>query len=291
MSIEFQDAILAGVTLIREAIQSQNFAAGSAGWQIKSDGAAEFSDLTIRSSDGSSSTVTVANGKIQIRDGSSVLVIDISAGGYKLYDSLGDLVAQVTPETSTYGGGFWTRDFQFPNNIYAMLVGGLLQFGTVESGIVHSSGHMWWNYFPTDDFTTTIITTGRPASTDKGVWLAMESSSNANAVPHVLIADSTAVGPCDLQVTGDVSASNVRAGTAQTPAPGGVPAQTSVNVTFSTAMGGTPWVVATPNSASSNLNNSNIRWAVTSVSSTGFTLNCWRDTNAATNFEWHAIYE
>lgn len=88
-----------------------------------------------------------------------------------------------------------------------------------------------------------------------------------------------------------VIAQNLKAGTAQTPAPGGAPAQTTVNVTFSAAMSGTPSVTATPSSNAANLNTSNIRWAVTNESTTGFTINCWRDTNNATNFNWIAVVE
>ena len=50
MAIEFENPVTAGVTLIREAIQSQNFVAGSDGWQIKANGDAEFNDVTIRGS-------------------------------------------------------------------------------------------------------------------------------------------------------------------------------------------------------------------------------------------------
>lgn len=44
----FQNSILAGNTLIREAIQSENFVSGSTGWQIQADGSAEFNDVVIR---------------------------------------------------------------------------------------------------------------------------------------------------------------------------------------------------------------------------------------------------
>lgn len=44
----FRNSILAGVTLIREAIQSQNYEAGSEGWTIDADGHAEFNDIVIR---------------------------------------------------------------------------------------------------------------------------------------------------------------------------------------------------------------------------------------------------
>lgn len=92
----------------------------------------------------------------------------------------------------------------------------------------------------------------------------------------------------DTAVAGSLTAANFASGTAQTPAPGGVPAQTSVAVAFPAAFPSTPNVQITPNSGAANLNTSNIRWAITGKSTTGFTINCWRDTNAATNFEWFA---
>src|SRR5688572_12485030 len=58
----FRSSILAGVKLIREAIQSPNYVAGTSGWSINRDGTAEFGDMTIRSSDGSGSTVVIQNG-------------------------------------------------------------------------------------------------------------------------------------------------------------------------------------------------------------------------------------
>lgn len=61
--MSFRNSILAGLTLIREAIRSQNYEQGVEGWTINADGTAEFSDLTIRSSDGSGATVDIENGR------------------------------------------------------------------------------------------------------------------------------------------------------------------------------------------------------------------------------------
>lgn len=44
----FSNPIIAGDTLIREAIQSENFVAGVSGWRIQRDGTAEFNDITAR---------------------------------------------------------------------------------------------------------------------------------------------------------------------------------------------------------------------------------------------------
>ena len=44
----FRDIIVAGINLVRSAIQSSNFVAGLTGWRIKKDGTAEFNDATFR---------------------------------------------------------------------------------------------------------------------------------------------------------------------------------------------------------------------------------------------------
>lgn len=44
----FNNSILAGTTLVRDAIQSENFQTGVTGWRIERDGDAEFNDVTVR---------------------------------------------------------------------------------------------------------------------------------------------------------------------------------------------------------------------------------------------------
>lgn len=44
----FQNSILAGTKLVREAIQSPNYVPNVSGWSINKDGTAEFADLTAR---------------------------------------------------------------------------------------------------------------------------------------------------------------------------------------------------------------------------------------------------
>ncbi len=44
----FRNPLVAGAILIREAIQSANYALGSAGWSINQDGSAEFNNVVIR---------------------------------------------------------------------------------------------------------------------------------------------------------------------------------------------------------------------------------------------------
>lgn len=148
MSVEFENAILAGVTLIREAIQSQNYEAGSDGWQIAADGSAEFSDLTIRSSDGSGSTVMIANGEIRVLNGDGDTVVEIDSTGYRLYSDTGQIVAEIKLDGGGARGGFYTRNFAFPQNVYAFLSGGQLTSGPVDNTVADIHGFL--QYVMTD---------------------------------------------------------------------------------------------------------------------------------------------
>lgn len=286
----FQNSILAGVTLIREAIQSQNYDPGVAGWQVAADGTAEFSDLTIRSSDGSGSTVTIVNGVITISDGGGATVVQIDADGYRLYDADGDLVAQITLDAGGALGGFYARNFEFPENTYAFLSGGVLTLGPVDNAQADTHGFVDYSIAPAAAPPYAAVTMSSGA-----LDLALDDPARVQLVsergqrPKGWIDGGSSALKADMEVTGKIIADNLRAGTAQTPSPGGSPGQTSVAVVFSSPMDAVPAVSVTLNSTAANLNTSNIRWAITSRTATGFTINCWRDTNAATNFDYVAI--
>lgn len=121
--------------------------------------------------------------------------------------------------------------------------------------------------------------------------LSVSGATSLQSTSATSLTSTGTVSGATVQSTGKVIGQNIRAGTTSTPAPGGAPAQTTVNVTFSSAMTATPSVNVTASTTAANLNNSNIRWAVTNESTTGFTINCWRDTNFSTNFNYIAIVE
>jgi len=109
MAIEFDNPVVAGTTLIREAIQSQNYQPGTEGWQIAADGTAEFADLTIRSSDGSGNVIELENGHIRIYRG-------------------GVLVAEVTPgDGDTIPPGFISYDTRFGEDYQTALTAAALE--------------------------------------------------------------------------------------------------------------------------------------------------------------------
>lgn len=208
MSIEFENAILAGVTLIREAIQSQNFQAGVAGWQIKADGTAEFADLVIRSSDGSGSTVVIANGVITIQDGAGNTVVRIDATGYTLYNASGAIVAQIQLDQGQSLGGFYCRGFQFPENIAAFLYGGGVVSSPVTPGVVALNGFLEYTCAPTatPPYTVQTLSTG-------AIDMALDDEARIQLIsergqrPKIWADGGSSAVPADLISAGDVIAS------------------------------------------------------------------------------------
>ncbi|WP_371591259.1 hypothetical protein [Streptomyces sp. NBC_00470] len=323
----FNNAVVGGTVLLREAIQSPNYQAGLAGWTINQDGTAEFADLEIRSTDGSGNRIELANGSVQ------------------LYDSLGDLVAELSaslpglivgkdtePQVMIYSafGGIGRVEFpaNSPNaNIRAALTLGVFSAGTpdevlsfqmqgpsvdgatdrlemlIDSQTQDGAFDAQWilrlaggtDALLVCDKTQGFasfgrITTAPPPAATAALYVAADTAhtgalmlAQKNSVDRFRVTEA-GTGT----FAGSVVAANIASGTAQTPAPGGAPAQTSVAVNFAAAFPAVPVVTLTPNSAAANLNTTNIRFAVTGKTVNGFTINCWRDTNAATNFEWHA---
>jgi hypothetical protein len=88
----FDNDVVAGTVLVRDAIQSQDFAAGSAGWIIRSDGSAEFSDVALRGLTPGDIVVIGPAGKPQI-----ILGTDASSGFIKFptYDAIENKIAEI----------------------------------------------------------------------------------------------------------------------------------------------------------------------------------------------------
>jgi hypothetical protein len=93
----FRNSIVAGVELIRDAIQSRNFQTGVQGWRIARDGTAEFLTAIIRGSfisgnpTGARVFIDSANSRIQIFDSNNDLVSEIDpTTGISIYDPQGE---------------------------------------------------------------------------------------------------------------------------------------------------------------------------------------------------------
>jgi len=84
----FNNPIVGGTTLIREAIKSPNYVPGVSGWSINKDGSAEFNDVTIRGS-------LIVDGDVTL-DANDVFVVENTAG---------DPVLSITDsQTETWNG-------------------------------------------------------------------------------------------------------------------------------------------------------------------------------------------
>jgi hypothetical protein len=74
---------------VNSRIHSANYSAGVSGWIIRNDGSAEFADVTMRSSDGSGNTITVANGVILGTDSGGDEILRLNNEGLTLYNHAG----------------------------------------------------------------------------------------------------------------------------------------------------------------------------------------------------------
>jgi hypothetical protein len=81
VSVPFTNPIVAGNSLIREAIQSPNFVSGSSGWSINKDGSAEFTDALIRGEfSAGNGAVTVNSSGLYVTGASAEYKTDINGG-------------------------------------------------------------------------------------------------------------------------------------------------------------------------------------------------------------------
>jgi hypothetical protein len=85
MAIDFNNDVVAGTVLVRSAIQSPNYSAGSAGWTVNQNGSAEFNNVTIRGGESISGTALYYSGTPAL--GNLVLSISATAG----VDSFGNI--------------------------------------------------------------------------------------------------------------------------------------------------------------------------------------------------------
>lgn len=297
MSIEFENPLTAGTVLVREDIRSQDFVAGSSGWRIQADGSAEFNDITIRGSDGVPAVIVGPDGEPQV-----VIYSNGANGVLEFPTNDPDEQTPARMASVVYNQGAASErialEIQGPahdvdSNRLAM------QLNSSRANLATTASINIFDVATQD--LIVFIENGRVQISE---ILQVAPEATASTALHVIAANGHTGALIEADVNGvdkfvvdasgntamagSVTAVNIASGTAQTPAPGGVPAQTSVAVSFAAAFPSTPNVQITPNSGAANLNTSNIRWAITNKSTTGFTINCWRDTNAATNFEWFA---
>lgn len=326
--MSFRNSILAGLTLIREAIRSQNYDPGVAGWSIEADGTAEFSDLTIRSSDGSGATVDVENGKITltaangwkiILDPTNVLPIiyfrDASGDEMGSINASGveDQAALVLASGPFADGGPFTdwRWAQIMGDQVAgdratirrlrdedesVFKGGYLQMSPTiaQYGVVDSTDSTVNNFVHFEEhyvaFDGGRLIIGAPASSNPSIWLQADEGQTG----PLLELDEGGVTKARVTEAGDIvgagslQGANLRSGTANTPAPGAGGGVSQVDVVFAVPMNGVPAVTIDPRSAA-DPQGTVIRGYVDGISETGFTIRAYRSTNSLTVWSYVAV--
>lgn len=91
MAIEFENPTFAGTVLVKEAIQSQNFVAGSAGWKLEANGDAELNSVVVRGELESLNYVAGVSGWKLSQDGDAEFnSITIRSGGTGTPVTIGD---------------------------------------------------------------------------------------------------------------------------------------------------------------------------------------------------------
>lgn len=109
---------------------------------------------------------------------------------------------------------------------------------------------------------------------------------------NVLRTDDAFESASSITAAGKVISDNLRAGSALAPSAGPSGGTSFVNVTFSNPMPAVPAVNATPNSTvDPNPSGVEIRWVCDNVTTNGFTIRCYRNSNSATNFSWIAMVQ
>lgn len=143
----FGNSVVAGTNLVREAINSPNYVAGSAGWSVNKNGSAEFNNVTVR---GDFEVVSPTGSHVDIHLNGNIAQIDI-AGGRN---------SDPTVESFSYDGAIYADIGDFGTSSYADL-------------IIASPG-----YFPAND--ASIVLTSQPYDGSGTSQIQMGNNSNPN---------------------------------------------------------------------------------------------------------------
>lgn len=318
--MKFNDAILAGVVLNREAIQSENYSSGLDGWIIRKNGSAEFGDLNIRSSNGTGSTVAIVNGtatfkaannyKIVIDPTQTLPVIDFldsagaTAGSINTNPSAGlglilsggkfpDVDATDWRWAQVLGNG--ATIFRVRESDTSIFKGGASKWDVSGSYISYqNSANTTLNTFVQVISGTAAVTGGRfaisgiPVSANSAVLIDAATGHTGNLIrARVNSVDQFTVGPTgNVAIAGDVTATNIQSGRVTILTDG---TWQTVAVTFAKPFATIPQITATPSNNIPAATTTSLNCATRTASTTGFTLGVFRSTAVNQTIDWIAI--
>lgn len=269
----FSNPIVGGTILIRPAIQSPDYDAGVAGWSINKDGSAEFNDVTIRGS--------------------------VGIGGEAFYYSptpgLGNLVASVSasngvdPFGNPYLGGVVA--YEPSTSAHVRMSANLVARYEYQPRKLAAQNYLAGTINTTADGSlrggVSMSSPSYPGNTSQASFTMFGGGPTTNDTSILFSADRTNFSDA-VEVTDSLTAGNMEWGTVQTAAPGAGGGTTSANVTFSKTFPAVPRVMITI-SSTADPGATTIRAYASAEATTGFTVTCYRSTNAATNIRWFAV--
>lgn len=105
--MQFQDELAAGVTLVRPALRSPNYVAGTTGWNVGINGDAEFNNVTVR---GTVVARNAAGATATLTPDAPSGIADATAPGLQLALASGDVTpAGLTEFDDTFSRGVYLR--------------------------------------------------------------------------------------------------------------------------------------------------------------------------------------
>lgn len=105
--MQFQDDLAAGIVLVRPALRSPNYVAGSAGWNVAQDGTAEFNNVVVR---GTVVARNAAGATATLTPDAPSGISDTTAPGLQLAMASGDVTpASLTEFDDTFSRGLYLR--------------------------------------------------------------------------------------------------------------------------------------------------------------------------------------
>lgn len=295
--MSFLNQIVAGVKLVRAAIQSPNFVAGVSGWIIRRDGSAEFNNVVVRGSDTEPAIIVGPEGAPQ------VIIYNNGVNGVvelPTNDPNEDSPARLA--SVVYNQGAANERLSVELQGPAHDVDGDRLAIQINSANADSSAPARINIFDVATQDLLLYIERARLQVSEILQVAPEATASSalavlGAAGHTgLLVDAklnganrfTVAANGDTNVVGALTAGNTEWGTAQTAAPGAGGGTTSVNVVFTNPLPNTARVQITP-SSTADPGVTIIRGYVSNESTTGFTITCYRSTNAATNWRWDAI--
>jgi hypothetical protein len=279
----FTNPVVGGTTLIRPAVRSPGYVAGSSGWSINKDGSAEFNSVTIRGDAQSDNYVAGSSGWKLDHLGNAEFNDVTIRGDFISTAASGNRVTML----ATTRGGQSVGEIDFYTEV-----------GTDAPGSITSLG-------PVDGGQRALVATAPKAS---GVAVAPYLKLSYEDVPGTRLetnADTTYLGALNasgsisgqsnISATGNVSAGgkitggNLTSG-AFTITPT-VASQWTNNlaVTFPITFASAPEVVVTPkNGGPGTATTTALMWQVTGITTTGFNCRILRGNTSATDLSYIA---